>query len=163
MIADADWTARNEHMNRFVSAQNNYSLLERRVEHEVNPACARFGLGMLPYFPLASGLLTGKYRSGIPGDSRGAMQSMSFLHDALTDQAKNAAVAKLEPIARDLGATTAQLAIAWVAKNPHVSSVITGASSVKQLKDNLQAADIIAKLTPDVLKRIDEITAPLAQ
>ena len=64
MIADADWTARNEHMNRFVSAQNNYSLLERRVEHEVNPACERFGLGMLPFFPLASGLLTGKYTRG---------------------------------------------------------------------------------------------------
>ena len=90
------------------------------------------------------------------------MASMSFLHDALTDQAKNAAVAKLEPIARDLGATTAQLAIAWVAKNPHVSSVITGASGVKQLQDNLKAAEIIPKLTPDVLKRIDEITAPLA-
>ena len=88
---------------------------------------------------------------------------MSFLHDALTDQAKNAAVAKLEPIARDLGATTAQLAIAWVAKNPHVSSVITGASGVKQLQDNLKAAEIIPKLTPDVLKRIDEITAALAQ
>ena len=65
--------------------------------------------------------------------------------------------------ARDLGATTAQLAIAWVAKNPHVSSVITGASGVKQLQDNLKAAEIIGKLTPDVLKRIDEITAPLAQ
>ena len=64
MIADADWTARNEHMSRFVSAQNNYSLLERRVEHEVNPACEKFGLGMLPYFPLASGLLTGKYKRG---------------------------------------------------------------------------------------------------
>ena len=64
MIADADWTAKNEHLNRFVSAQNNYRLLERRVEHEVTPACAQFGLGMLPYFPLASGLLTGKYRRG---------------------------------------------------------------------------------------------------
>ena len=63
-IADADWTARNAHMNRFVSAQNNYSLLERRVEHEVTPACDRFGLGMLPFFPLASGLLTGKYKRG---------------------------------------------------------------------------------------------------
>ena len=64
MIADADWTSKSEHMNRFVSAQNNYSLLERRVEHEVTPACERFGLGMLPYFPLASGLLTGKYKRG---------------------------------------------------------------------------------------------------
>ena len=106
--------------------------------------------------------LTGRF-PGIPGDSRGAMASMSFLHDALTDQAKNAAVAKLEPIARDLGATTAQLAIAWVSSNPHVSSVITGASSVKQLQDNLKAAEIIPKLTPEVLKQIDEVTAPLAQ
>jgi len=87
---------------------------------------------------------------------------MSFLHDQLTDQAKNDAVAKLEPIARDLGATTAQLAIAWVAKNPRVSTVITGASSVKQLKDNLKAAEIVPKLTPEVLARIDEITKPLA-
>jgi len=87
---------------------------------------------------------------------------MSFLHDQLTDQAKNDAVAKLEPIARDLGATTAQLAIAWVAKNPRVSTVITGASSVTQLKDNLKAAEIIPKLTPEVLARIDEITKPLA-
>jgi aryl-alcohol dehydrogenase-like predicted oxidoreductase len=90
------------------------------------------------------------------------MANMGFLHDALTDQAKNAAVARLEPIARDLGATTAQLAIAWVAKNPHVSSVITGASSVAQLKDNLKAATIIEKLTPEVLAQIDEITAGLA-
>jgi aryl-alcohol dehydrogenase-like predicted oxidoreductase len=91
------------------------------------------------------------------------MPNMSFLQDALTDQARNAAVAQLEPIARDLGATTAQLAIAWVAKNPRVSSVITGASSVKQLKDNLKAAEIVGKLTPEVLARIDEVTAPLAQ
>ena len=90
------------------------------------------------------------------------MQGMAFLQDGLTDKAKNEAVAKLEPIARDLGATTAQLAIAWVAKNPHVSTVITGASSVKQLQDNLKAAEIIPKLTPDVLARIDEITKPLA-
>ena len=63
-IADADWIAANEHLNRFVSAQNNYSLLERKVEFEVIPACERFGLGLLPFFPLASGLLTGKYRRG---------------------------------------------------------------------------------------------------
>ncbi len=87
---------------------------------------------------------------------------MELLQDGTTDKARNEAVAKLEPIARDLGATTAQLAIAWVAKNPHVSTVINGASSVKQLQDKLKAAEIIPKLTPDVLARIDEITKPLA-
>jgi aryl-alcohol dehydrogenase-like predicted oxidoreductase len=71
-VADAEWTARTEHLNRFVSAQNNYSLLERNVETEVSPACERFGLGLLPFFPLASGLLTGKYKRGEapPSDTR---------------------------------------------------------------------------------------------
>src|SRR5471032_2338331 len=156
--------AERHHLHKPVMEQPEYNLLHRnRVENEYKRLYEDIGLGLTTWSPLASGLLTGKYKGGIPGDSRGAMQNMSFLHDALTDQAKNAAVAKLEPIARDLGATTAQLAIAWVAKNPRVSSVITGASSVTQLKDNLKAAEIIAKLTPDVLKRIDEITAPLAQ
>jgi aryl-alcohol dehydrogenase-like predicted oxidoreductase len=147
-----------------VVEQPQYNLFHReKVEQEFARLYDDIGLGLTTWSPLASGLLTGKYRGGIPGDSRGAMANMSFLHDALTDQAKNAAVAKLEPIAGDLGATTTQLAIAWVAKNPRVSSVITGASSVAQLKDNLKAAAIIEKLTPDVMKRIDEITAPLAQ
>jgi aryl-alcohol dehydrogenase-like predicted oxidoreductase len=133
------------------------------VEKEFARLYDDIGLGLTTWSPLASGLLTGKYRQGIPGGSRGAMQSMSFLHDALTDPAKNAAVARLEPIARDLDATTAQLAIAWAAKNPRVSSVITGASGVAQLKDNLKAATLLDKLTPEVLARIDEITASLAQ
>ena len=156
--------ADRHHLHKPVVEQPQYHLFHRaKVEQEFARLYDDIGLGLTTWSPLASGLLTGKYKGGIPADSRGAMASMSFLHDALTDQAKNAAVAKLEPIARDLGATTAQLAIAWVAKNPHVSSVITGASSVKQLQDNLKAAEIIPKLTPDVLKRIDEITAPLAQ
>src|ERR1700760_3036477 len=155
--------ADRHHLHKPVMEQPQYNLLEQeRVTNEYARLYDDIGLGLTTWSPLASGLLTGKYKGGIPGDSRGAMPSMSFLHDALTDQAKNAAAAKLEPIARDLGATTAQLAIAWVAKNPHVSSVITGASGVKQLQDNLKAAEIIPKLTPDVLKRIDEITAPLA-
>ena len=90
------------------------------------------------------------------------MQGMAFLHDQLTDQAKNDAVGRLESLAAELGATAAQLAIAWAAKNPRVSSVITGASSVKQLRDNLQAVEVLDKLTPEVLARIDEITAGLA-
>jgi voltage-dependent potassium channel beta subunit len=155
--------AERHHLHKPVVEQPQYHLFHRaKVEQEFARLYDDIGLGLTTWSPLASGLLTGKYRSGIPSSSRGALQNMSFLHDQLTDQARNDAVAKLEPIARDLGATTAQLAIAWVAKNPRVSSVITGASSVKQLQDNLKAADIVPKLTPDVLARIDEITKPLA-
>ena len=155
--------AERHHLHKPVVEQPQYHLFHRaKVEQEFARLYDDIGLGLTTWSPLASGLLTGKYRSGIPGGSRGALQNMSFLHDQLTDQARNEAVAKLEPIARDLGATTAQLAIAWVARNPRVSTVITGASSVKQLQDNLKAAEIVQKLTPDVLARIDEITKPLA-
>jgi voltage-dependent potassium channel beta subunit len=155
--------ADRHHLHKPVVEQPQYHLFHReKVEQEFARLYDDIGLGLTTWSPLASGLLTGKYKGGIPSGSRGAMQNMAFLHDQLTDQAKNDAVARLEPIARDLGATTAQLAIAWAAKNPRVSTVITGASSVQQLKDNLKAADIVAKLTPEVLARIDEITKPLA-
>ena len=156
--------ADRHHLHKPVVEQPQYHLFHRaKVEQEFARLYDDIGLGLTTWSPLASGLLTGKYKGGIPSDSRGAMQGMGFLQDGLTDKAKNDAVAKLEPIARDLGASTAQLAIAWVAKNPHVSTVITGASSVKQLQDNLKAAEIIPKLTPEVLGRIDEITKALAQ
>ncbi|HYP32005.1 MAG TPA: aldo/keto reductase [Burkholderiaceae bacterium] len=155
--------AERHHLHKPVVEQPQYHLFHRqKVEQEFARLYDDIGLGLTTWSPLASGLLTGKYKAGIPAGSRGAMQNMAFLHDQLTDQARNDAVAKLEPIARDLGATTAQLAIAWVAKNPRVSTVITGASSVKQLQDNLKAAEIVPKLTPEVLARIDEITKPLA-
>jgi aryl-alcohol dehydrogenase-like predicted oxidoreductase len=156
--------AERHHLHKPVVEQPQYHLFHRqKVEQEFARLYDDIGLGLTTWSPLASGLLTGKYKSGIPGGSRGALQNMGFLHDQLTDRAKNEAVAQLEPVARDLGATTAQLAIAWVAKNPRVSTVITGSSSVSQLKDTLKAAQIIPKLTPDVLARIDEITKPLAQ
>ena len=155
--------AERHHLHKPVVEQPQYHLFHRaKVEQEFARLYDDIGLGLTTWSPLASGLLTGKYRGGIPSGSRGAMQSMSFLQDQLTDRARNDAVARLEPIARDLGATTAQLAIAWVAKNPRVSTVITGASSVRQLQDNLKAAEILPKLTPEVLARIDEITKPLA-
>ena len=98
----------------------------------------------------------------MPAGSRGALENMSFLAPGLTDAAKNAAVARLEPIAAELGATVAQLAIAWAAKNPRVSTVITGASSLAQLQANLGAAALLPKLTPEVIGRIDTVTRPLA-
>jgi voltage-dependent potassium channel beta subunit len=156
--------AERHHLHKPVVEQPQYHLFHRqKVEQEFARLYDDIGLGLTTWSPLASGLLTGKYRGGVPAGSRGAMENLAFLRDGLTDQARNDAVAKLEPIARDLGATTAQLAIAWVAKNPRVSSVITGASGVKQLQDNLKAAEIVPKLTPEVLARIDEITKALAQ
>ncbi len=156
--------AERHHLHKPVVEQPQYHLFHReKVEKEFARLYDDIGLGLTTWSPLASGLLTGKYRQGIPDKSRGAMQNMAFLQESLTDKAKNEAVGKLEFIAKDLGATTAQLAIAWVAKNPHVSSVITGASSVSQLQDNLKAAAIIEKLTPEVMKRIDDVTLALAE
>lgn len=156
--------ADRHHLHKPVMEQPQYHLFHRkRVEQEYARLYEDIGLGLTTWSPLASGLLTGKYKDGIPANSRGAMENMGFLAKSLNDPAKRAAVAKLEAVAADLGCSVAQLAIAWVAKNPHVSTVITGASKLSQLQSNLGAVDVIAKLTPEVLARIDEICAPLAQ
>ena len=155
--------AERHHLHKPVMEQPQYHLFHRRrVEQEYARLYEDVGLGLTTWSPLASGLLTGKYRSGIPADSRGALQNMGFLVKGLTDAAKNAAVAQLEPIARDLGGSVAQLAIAWVNRNPRVSTVILGASRIEQLRDNLGALALTPKLTPEVLERIDAVTKPLA-
>jgi voltage-dependent potassium channel beta subunit len=156
--------ADKHHLHKPVMEQPQYHLFHRqRVEKEYARLYEDIGLGLTTWSPLASGLLTGKYKNGIPADSRGALESMSYLTKSLSDAKKNAAVAQLEGIAAELGCSVAQLAIAWVAKNPHVSTVITGASKLSQLQANLGAVDVIAKLTPEVLAKIDAISAPLAQ
>jgi len=146
-----------------VMEQPQYHLFHRqRVENDYARLYEDTGLGLTTWSPLASGLLTGKYAGGVPEGSRGALETMAYLRDGLLDPAKNAAVAQLAPIAAELGGTPAQLAIAWVAKNPRVSSVITGASKLSQLQANLGALQVLEKLTPEVLARIDAITLPLA-
>jgi voltage-dependent potassium channel beta subunit len=143
-----------------VTEQPQYHLFHRaRVEREYARLYEDIGLGLTTWSPLASGLLTGKYKSGIPRDSRGALPGMAFLREGLTDKTRNAAVAKLEALARDLGGSVAQLAIAWVNRNPRVSSVILGASKPEQLQENLKASALTPKLTPEVLARIDELTS----
>jgi voltage-dependent potassium channel beta subunit len=155
--------ADKHHLHKPVMEQPQYHLFHRkRVEEEYARLYEDLGLGLTTWSPLASGLLTGKYRNGIPEGSRGAMESMGFLREGLTDRAKNEAVGQLEPIAQELGGTLAQLAIAWCTKNPHVSTVITGASKLSQLQSNLGAAQVAEKMTPEVLARIDEITKSLA-
>ena len=155
--------AERHHLHKPVMEQPQYHLFHRkRVEQEYARLYDDIGLGLTTWSPLASGLLTGKYRNGVPPGSRGALESMGWLAKGLTDEAKNAAVGRLEAIAADLSVNLAQLAIAWAARNPHVSTVITGASNVSQLRSNLTAVDAIAKLTAEVLARIDAITLPLA-
>ncbi|HTX49220.1 MAG TPA: aldo/keto reductase [Caulobacteraceae bacterium] len=157
MIADADWTARNEHLNRFVSAQNNYSLLERRVEHEVTPACERFGLGMLPFFPLASGLLTGKYTRGEapPEGTRLANfgpRAAAALKDENFDR-----LDRLTAWAQERGHTLLELAFAWLLGHPVVSSVIAGATKPEQVAAN--AATAGWKLTADEVAEVTKLAA----
>ena len=155
--------ADKHHLHKPVMEQPQYNLFHRkRVEHEYVRLYEDIGLGLTTWSPLASGLLTGKYRNGVPEGSRGARKDMDFLVSGLTDDAKNSAVKRLEVVADDLGCTVGQLAIAWVANNPHVSTVITGASKLEQLKDNLDALNVIARLSPDVMAQIDGITKPLA-
>ncbi|HET9577724.1 MAG TPA: aldo/keto reductase [Usitatibacter sp.] len=160
-IASAWQVAERHHLRKPVMEQPEYNLFHRhRVEVEYARLYDDLGLGLTTWSPLASGLLTGKYRGGVPKDSRAAIPRMKFLVERLTDPGRNAVVAKLEAIASDLDCTTAQLAIAWCLRNPHVSTVITGASRVSQVNENLKAADVAARLTNDVMQRIDAIAAP---
>jgi voltage-dependent potassium channel beta subunit len=161
----AAWqVAERHHLRKPVVEQPEYHLFHReRVEVEYRRLYEDLGIGLTTWSPLASGLLTGKYRSGVPADSRGAIPRMKFLVDDLTDRAKNDAVGKLDAVAKELGCSLAQLAIAWCARNPNVSTVITGASRVSQVEENLAAVDVIPKLTPGVMERIDAITSSLAE
>jgi len=162
-IAAAWNIAERHHLRKPVVEQPEYNIFHRkRVEQEYKRLYEDIGLGLTTWSPLASGLLTGKYRDGVPPGSRGAIPRMQFLVADLTDKAKNDAVGKLAKIAGELGCTLAQLAIAWCARNPNVSTVITGASRVAQVGENLKAAAVIPKLTPEVMAAIDAVTAPLA-
>ncbi|MDE1953436.1 MAG: aldo/keto reductase [Betaproteobacteria bacterium] len=156
--------AERHHLHKPVMEQPQYHLFHRkRVEHEYARLYEDMGLGLTTWSPLASGLLTGKYRQGVPAGSRGAMEGVSFLREGLLDARKNAAVGELETLARELGCSVAQLALAWVAHNPRVSSVILGASKLAQLHENLGALTVLPKLTAEVLERMDAMTAGLAQ
>ncbi len=147
-----------------VVEQPQYNLLHReRVEREYARLYTDLGLGLTTWSPLASGLLTGKYNHGIPADSRGALKGYEWLRGHLTDEQKLAIVRKLQPLADELGCTLAQFAIAWAAKNPNVSTVITGASRVSQVQENMQALEVLPKLTPEILARVDEITGKRAE
>ena len=152
--------AERHHLHKPVMEQPQYNLLTRdRVEKEYARLYEDIGLGTTIWSPLASGLLTGKYRDGVPQDSRGALAGYEWLADRLTDGRSLQKVENLRPIAEELGCSMAQLALAWCAANPHVSTVITGASRASQVVDNFGAINVLPLLTPAVLARIDAAIA----
>lgn len=150
--------ADKHHLHKPVVEQPEYNLFKRnKVEKEYARLYDEFGTGTTTWSPLASGLLTGKYANGIPPDSRASLKNMAWMQEGLLDPKRNAIVAQLGGIAKELGCTTAQLAIAWCVKNPRVSTVITGATKVTQLQDNMKALDVAAKLTPEVMAKIHAV------
>ena len=150
--------AERDHLHRPVMEQPEYNLLNRaKVEEEYLPLYEDIGLGLTTWSPLASGLLSGKYIDGVPEGSRATLPGYGWLREEVTDPAANARVRQLKEVADELGVSLAQLSLAWCAANPHVSTVITGASRVEQVRENLGALEVLGRLTPDVMERIDTI------
>ncbi len=148
--------AERHHLHKPVMEQPQYNLLVReRFEVEYERLFKDYGYGSTIWSPLASGLLTGKYNDGIPSDSRGALSGYEWLLPRLTDAERLARVRALQPIAKELGCSMAQMAIAWCLKNPNVSTVITGASRVSQVHENMKSLEMVKKLTPDVMEQIN--------
>jgi len=157
-IVAAIEVAERHHLHKPVTEQPVYNLFKRhRFSREYERVYKDYGYGATTWSPLDSGLLTGKYSKGIPEGSRGALDGYDWLHERLTDKEKLAKVQALEPIAAELGCTLSQLALAWCLKNPFVSTVITGASRVEQVHENMKAAEVTPRLTAQILERIDQI------
>ena len=159
-IQEAIDVAERHSLHKPIVEQPVYNLFER---HRFGEAYRRIyeehRYGSTTWSPLASGTLTGKYQKGVPAGSRGSLESLAWLREQITDADRLAKVAALEPLARDMGATLAQFSLAWCLQNPWVSTVITGASRVDQVHENMKAANFVDKFTPDVMAAIDEIFA----
>ena len=155
-VAEAEMTARGINVNPFVSCQDEYSLLVRDNERELIPAATAYNLGILPFFPLASGLLTGKYKRGVdaPADTR--FGTTPYLRERYATPRNEAVVALLEDFAKKRGHSMVELAFSWLAAQPQVSSVIAGATRIEQVEQNVKAIDWA--LTPEDLAEIDTIT-----
>lgn len=155
-VAEAHYVARQANLTPFISAQNEYNLLDRRIEAELVPACNKFGLQILPYFPLASGFLTGKYRQGqdLPAGTRLA-NAGPMAARVLTDK-NYEMLGKLEAFADARGKSMVDLAIGWLARLPHVGSVIAGATKPEQVDQNVAAG--AWKLTAEELAEVDAIS-----
>jgi voltage-dependent potassium channel beta subunit len=147
--------AEKHHLHKPVVEQPQYNLIFReRVEVEYASLYRDFGMGLTTWSPLASGVLTGKYLNGTPKDSRGSIQTLGWIFESLQDPKIQEGVKKFVAMAADLKVSPAALAIAWCSKNPHVSTVITGASRIEQLHENMKALDVYAQLTPGLTKEL---------
>jgi voltage-dependent potassium channel beta subunit len=157
----AAWNvAERHHLQKPVVEQPEYNLFNRRkVEREYARLYEDIGLGLTTWSPLASGLLTGKYLDGVPDGSRATLPGYEWLKAVLTDPDRNAKVRRLAAVAEEFGCSLAQLSIAWCARNPHVSTIITGASRVEQVEENLGALDVLARLDDEVVARIEVAVA----
>jgi voltage-dependent potassium channel beta subunit len=160
-IMEAYGVARREHLIPPTMEQPQYHMFHReKVEHEFLRLYRDIGLGTTIWSPLASGMLTGKYNQGIPKGSRLALEDFGWLREKLEEEGWKENLKKLnelEKIAKEMGATLAQLALAWCLKNPNVSTVITGASKAEQVRENMKALEIYQQMGEDVMKRIDDI------
>ncbi len=155
-IEEAYEIAEHHHLRKPVMEQPQYSLLSReRVEKEYAPLYEKYGMGTTVWSPLASGALTGKYLDGVPSDSRAALPGYEWLREHITAPNNQAQIRRTVEIAREIGCSPAQLAIAWCAKNPYVSTVITGASRVEQVHENMGALEVIPQLTDEVMARLE--------
>jgi voltage-dependent potassium channel beta subunit len=157
----AAWNvAERHHLHKPVVEQPEYNLFNRRkVEREYARLYEDIGLGLTTWSPLASGLLTAKYLDGVPDGSRATLPGYEWLKAVLTDPDRNAKVRRLAAVAEEFGCSLAQLSIAWCARNPHVSTIITGASRVEQVEENLGALDVLARLDDEVVARIEVAVA----
>lgn len=154
-VVEAQWLAKSEHLTSFISAQNQYNLLDRRIERELVPAANAYGLGVLPYFPLANGFLSGKYKHG-EAPPEGTRLSARGMGDRVLTDENFQKLSHLEEFAQARGHTVLELAIGWLASQPHVGSVIAGATKPEQLEQNAKAAEW--KLSADELAEVDRIT-----
>ncbi|MBE0683666.1 MAG: aldo/keto reductase [Anaerolineales bacterium] len=157
-IVEAIQIAERHHLHKPVVEQPQYNMFERkRFEGEYIRFYKEYGYGTTVWSPLASGFLSGKYQGGIPKDSRAALKGYDWLESRMKDKERLAKVAALEPIAKELGCTLSQLALAWCLKNPFVSTVITGASRVEQIHENMKAVDVADQITAEIMEKIDVI------
>jgi aryl-alcohol dehydrogenase-like predicted oxidoreductase len=155
-VVEAQWTAKQCNLNAFVSCQDEYSLVVRDIDRELVPAIQKYGLGLLPYFPLASGLLTGKYKHGGAMPEGARLTLTQRLADRYLTEANWAVVGRLRDFAESRGHTMLELAFSWLARRPNVSSVIAGATKPEQLEQNVKA--VAWALTEEDMAEIDRLT-----